>query len=252
MSNRPARTFAVGDIHGDLVALRALMGKLPALEAGDTLVFLGDYLDRGPDSAGVITAVRNLQEHAACRVVALRGNHEDGWLRVVDGGWPAFVLPPGNGCLAAMRSFTGRAQPQIGEGPAQDELEALFSGAFFPAGVVDWLRDLAWFHEDEHAIYVHAGLIERDGGFAHPSATEPPIAMLWTRSESFFRDYRGKRVVVGHTATHTLPPELSRYTPADPKDLWAGENVVAIDTGAGKGGFLTALELPALRVWESR
>ncbi|MBX7080288.1 MAG: serine/threonine protein phosphatase [Nannocystaceae bacterium] len=245
----PARTFVVGDIHGDLASLRALMAKLPAPEPSDTMVFLGDYLDRGPDSAGVIEAVRRLQQHAPCKVVALRGNHEDAWLRVIDGGWPEFVLPPSNGCLAAMRSFTGRPH---GDGPHEDEIDALFAGRFFPPEVVAWLRALAWFHEDEHAIYVHAGLVERDGVFAHPSAIDPPIAMLWTRSESFFRDYRGKLVVVGHTTTQTLPPELSSYTPADPADLWAGESVVAIDTGAGKGGFLTALELPARRVWESR
>lgn len=246
------RTFVIGDIHGDLAALRALMAKLPAPEPSDTLVFLGDYLDRGPDSAGVIEAVRRLQHHAPCKVIALRGNHEDAWLRVLEHGWPEFVLPKGNGCLAAMRSFTGRPQPQQGEGPAEDEIDALFGGWFFPADVAAWLRELAWFYEDEHAIYVHAGLVEQHGSFAHPSAIDPPIAMLWTRSESFFRDYRGKLVVVGHTTTETLPPELSSYTPADPKDLWAGENVVAIDTGAGKGGFLTALELPARTVWESR
>jgi serine/threonine protein phosphatase 1 len=160
--------------------------------------------------------------------------------------------PPGNGCLAALRSFTGGSPPAAGEGPTAAELDALFRGAFFPADVVAWMRSLPYFHEDEHAIYVHAGLVEKDGAFAHPCATDPAIAMLWTRSESFFRDYRGKRVVVGHTTTGQLPPELSSYTPADPTDLWAGECVVAIDTGAGKGGFLTALELPALRVWESR
>ena len=44
------RTFAVGDIHGDLAALRAVLAKLPPLDAEDTLVFLGDYLDRGPES----------------------------------------------------------------------------------------------------------------------------------------------------------------------------------------------------------
>jgi serine/threonine protein phosphatase 1 len=246
------RTFVVGDIHGDLAALRSLMARLPAPESGDKLVFLGDYLDRGPDSAGVVAALRSLQHNAPFPVVCLCGNHEDAWLRVVAQRWDAFVYPPGNGCLAAMRSFTGEPPVQPGELPRADELEALYSGAFFPADVVAWMQSLPYWFEDEHGIYVHAGLVEQDGGFAHPSATEPAIAMLWTRSEAFFRDYRGKRVVVGHTATEQLPPELSRYTPADPKDLWAGECVVAIDTGAGKGGFLTALELPALVVWESR
>jgi serine/threonine protein phosphatase 1 len=200
----------------------------------------------------VIEAVRRLQQHAPCKVVTLRGNHEDAWLRVLERGWPEFVLPIGNGCLAALRSFTGGAAPAHDEMPSAAELDAMFGGTFFPEDVVAWLLELAWFYEDEHAIYVHAGLVEKDGAFVHPSKIDPPIAMLWTHSESFFRDYRGKRVVVGHTVTETLPPEISHYTPADPKDLWAGESVVAIDTGAGKGGFLTALELPALHVWESR
>lgn len=240
----PGRTFVVGDIHGDLDALRTLLSRLPPLDADDTLVFLGDYLDRGPDSAGVVAHVRDLEQNAASRVVCLRGNHEDAWLRVIDRGWDEFVLPPGNGCLAAMRSFL--------DDPASNDFEALFAGTFFPADVVAWMRGLAFFHEDDHGIYVHAGLVEKDGVFPHPRDIEPKIAMLWTRSESFFRTYRGKRVVVGHTVTETLPPELSVYTPSDPTDLWAGDSVVAIDTGAGKGGFLTALELPKLVVWESR
>jgi serine/threonine protein phosphatase 1 len=75
---------------------------------------------------------------------------------------------------------------------------------------------------------------------------------LWLRDDYFFRNYRGKLVVFGHTRTEYLPPELSGYTPEDPTDLWAGENVVGIDTGCGNGGFLTAFELPAMNVYESR
>ena len=52
------RTFAIGDIHGDLAALQTLFARLPQLVAGDTMVFLGDYLDRGPDSAGVVKWLR--------------------------------------------------------------------------------------------------------------------------------------------------------------------------------------------------
>jgi serine/threonine protein phosphatase 1 len=89
-------------------------------------------------------------------------------------------------------------------------------------------------------------------GFTHPSAAPDPIVLLWLRDDHFFRNYRGKLVVFGHTRTEYLPPELSGYTPEDPTDLWAGENVVGIDTGCGNGGFLTALELPAMNVYESR
>jgi serine/threonine protein phosphatase 1 len=160
------RTFAIGDIHGDLKHLLILLSRLPPLDAEDTLVFLGDYVDRGPDSAKVVEHVRALPSKTPAKVVCLRGNHEDAWLKVIEEGWPGFVLPPLNGCLAAYRSYVG--------GPA-------------------------------------------------PEAEDVP-----------------------------RPPELSGYTPDDPTDLWAGIDVVGIDTGCGKGGFLTAVEFPACNVYESR
>ncbi|MDQ3032430.1 MAG: serine/threonine protein phosphatase [Myxococcota bacterium] len=247
------RTFAIGDIHGELDHLRALVAKLPLLDEEDTLVFLGDYLDRGPQSEEVVRVVRAFSRELGCKVVTLRGNHEDAWLRVLERGWPEFVLPPQNGCLATMRSYTGGEHPGAGQLPAKEEVEILFAGAFFPDDVVTWMGSLPWFYEDEHAIYVHAGLLERDGVFLHPSETEPKLALLWTRTEELFTKYRGKRVVIGHTKTEYLPAELDGHTPDDPTDLWAGECVIAVDTGCGStGGFLSAIELPSLTVYESR
>ncbi|UJR78240.1 metallophosphoesterase family protein [Sandaracinus amylolyticus] len=246
------RTFAIGDIHGELDHLRALVAKLPLLDEQDTLVFLGDYVDRGPKSEEVVRVVRAFERELGCRVVMLRGNHEDAWVRVVDRGWPEFVFPPGNGCLATMRSYVGGAHPADDEMPKPDEVDDLFAGRFFPADVIAWMRELPWFYEDEHAIYVHAGLLRRDGRFLHPSETEPRTALAWTREEELFTEYRGKRVVIGHTRTEYLPPELSGHTPHDPSDLWASEHVIATDTGCGSGGFLTAVELPSLTVYESR
>lgn len=246
------RTFAIGDIHGETGHLFKLLSCFPALDETDTLVFLGDYLDRGPNSAQVIEYLRTLSTHTPAKVVTLRGNHEDAWLRVIERGWDEFVTPPRNGCLAAYRSFVGGPVPGEDEEPSADEQEPLFTGSFFPPDVVDWLRDLPYWYEDEHAIYVHAGLPRGPDGFLHPSEAPAPIVLLWMRDEDFFRNYRGKRVVFGHTRTEYLPPELSGYTPEDPTDLWAGENVVGLDTGCGNGGFLTALELPAMNVYESR
>ena len=244
------RTFAIGDIHGDVKPLFLLMSRLPELDAGDTLVFMGDYIDRGPDSAEVVAYVRELPAMTAAKIVTLRGNHEDSWLRVIDeGGWPSFVMPPGNGCFAAFRSFELHAgRPE----PSPEDIAPLHLGTFFPPEVVTWMRELLHWYEDDHAIYVHAGLPFVDGTWPHPSQVEDRVKLLWLRDRRFFEGYRGKRVIFGHTVTEDLPPELSQYTPEDPTDLWAGVDVVGIDTGCGKGGFLTALELPALRVYESR
>ena len=245
------RTFAIGDIHGDIVALQRLLMKLPTLDDQDTLVFLGDYIDRGPRSKDVINFIRDVQRKAPMKVVVLRGNHEDGWLRVIGGGWPEFVLPPGNGCLAAYRSYAGLPYKE-GEYPTKTEIQELKTGRFFPPDDIAWMQSLPYFYEDDHAIYVHAGLVEKDGEFIHPKVTENISLVLWVRTMKFFTEYRGKLVVVGHTSTDNLPPELSSFTPEDPLDMWVGECVIGIDTGCGKGGFLTCVELPSRTVYESR
>lgn len=247
------RTFAIGDIHGDLDDLFRLLSSLPELTAFDSLVFLGDYIDSGPSSADVVDFLRGFSPQTAAKVITLRGNHEDAWLRVIDRGWPEFVLPVRNGCLATARSFLGKPPPAPDEEPTADDLKVMLDGSFFPPEVVAWMRDLPYYHEDEHAIYVHAGLTKApNGGFQHPADVKLKISLLWCRDQEFFRGYRGKLIVFGHTATKYLPPELSEYTPEDPKDLWAGPCAVGLDTLCGKGGFLTALELPSRRVFESR
>ncbi len=246
------RTFAIGDIHGDLTSLLTLLDRLPPLTAEDTLVFLGDYVDRGPDSAGVVAHVRELMDRGPARVVALRGNHEDAWLQIVERGWPEFVFPRQNGCLECYRSFIGGEPPRDDQLPGPAELDAMLTGSFLPKPVVAWMRALPYFYEDEHAIYVHAGIKRTDGAFPHPADVTPPRALLWLRDRDFFENYRGKLVVFGHTTTRTLPPELSTHTPDDPEDLWAGPACVGLDTACGKGGFLTAFELPARTVYESR
>ncbi|NJL73608.1 MAG: hypothetical protein HC888_19855 [Candidatus Competibacteraceae bacterium] len=127
-------------------------------------MFLGDYVDRGPDSRDVIEFLRELPGHTAARVVCLRGNHEDAWLRVIEHGWDEFVLPPANGCLATVRSYLdGAARATGGRSPHAAEMHALTTGEFFPPEVIAWIRALPFWHEDEHGIYVHAGLPAIDG-----------------------------------------------------------------------------------------
>ena len=164
------RTFAVGDVHGDRAALERLLARLPPLDAGDTLLFIGDYVDRGPESRQVVDLVRlELPRRTAARLVTLCGNHEEAWLKTVAGGGPGFVMPPGNGCLATYRSYTGGAAAGDGGLPSSlEEMKAYFSGSFFPPEVLAWMRALPYYHEDEHAIYLHGGLPPVGGRFAHP------------------------------------------------------------------------------------
>src|SRR5688572_4757575 len=76
-------TIAVGDVHGNLLALNDLLGLLRAqITNEDTVVFLGDYIDRGPDTKGCIDAILEFQQEAG-EVVCLRGNHEDWLLRTL-------------------------------------------------------------------------------------------------------------------------------------------------------------------------
>lgn len=250
--SEPPRTVVIGDIHGELAQLEVLLSRLPPLTADDTLLFLGDYVDRGPRSAQVIEFLRfQLPASTPARVVCLRGNHEDAWLQVARRGFPQFILPRANGCRECMRSFTGNEKEPSGEA-MRLENEALFSGSFLPDDVVSWMTSLPRWYEDPHAIYVHAGLPRAKGRWLHPSEVEDQRPLVWSRSAEFFNEYQGKQVICGHTNPSLLPQDLSRYTPDDPKDLWARGSVIVVDTGCGKGGFLTALVLPQMLVYESR
>jgi serine/threonine protein phosphatase 1 len=246
------RTFAIGDVHGDLAALERLWAKFPEMDGEDTVVFLGDYLDNGPRSREVMDWLIGLPSRTPARVITLRGNHEDSWLRVLDDGFPEFVLPRGNGCFETLCSYDGKPVPGEEQMPEQEEGVRMLAGEFFPPEHVAFMRAMPHWYEDEHAIYVHGGIPKRDGAFPHPSEVEPQTALLWCRDKDFFRRYRGKLVVFGHTATKYLPVELSSYTPEDPTDLWAGPCCAGIDTLCGKGGFLTAVELPIKQIYESR
>jgi len=117
---------------------------------------------------------------------------------------------------------------------------------------VEWMRELLFYYEDEHAIYVHAGLNKGPHGYEHPRETHKKLALLWCRDKDFVRDYRGKLVLFGHTATKYLPEELSDYTPDDKEDVWVGPSVIGIDTRCGMGGFLSCVELPSGQVYESK
>ncbi len=244
-----ARTFVIGDIHGERAALDRLLDRLP-LGADDTLVLLGDYLDRGPDSKPVVDRVRALQAGATpARVVALRGNHEDKWAECWTEPDAVFLLSTTNGCGAMFRSFAGGPPLPPGERLDRAELTRLFDiRSWLPHDLVEWIHSLPLWYEDEHGIYVHAGL-EGEGTVWHHPRDSTPKALLWMREPDFYLGYSGKRLVFGHTIVDELP------TPAGApprREVWMRGDLIGLDTGTGREGFLSAVELPALKVYDSR
>ncbi len=161
--------YAIGDLHGEVTLLRRLLAILP-LRDQDTLVFLGDYLDRGEDSAATVATLRALaRAHRAC--VFLRGNHEDAWLTHWDG--VRFTrVPSGGGAAKTWADFGGAIPVEVGQ----------------------WLAGTVIEYEDTHAYYVHAGV--RPG---RPVWRTPGLLKLWGADGFLESGYDwGKPVVFGH------------------------------------------------------
>jgi serine/threonine protein phosphatase 1 len=198
--------YAVGDIHGSLDKLQRLMASCQQHAAGRpaTFVFLGDYIDRGPQSSGVIAYLLDLQSRLGERLIALKGNHEAMALGAIDGTGP-LRLWFAQGGVATLESY-GNARPS--------EL---------PREHVDWMRRLRLSYDDGRRFFVHAGV---DPG--KPLAAQDAADLLWIREPflSYRRDY-GRLIVHGHTPVTTGAPDLRN-------------NRLNLDTGAVFGGPLTA------------
>jgi serine/threonine protein phosphatase 1 len=127
-------TFAIGDIHGERMLLEHAFAAIEAKAAGlpYRIVTLGDYVDRGPDSAGVIKLLR--QREGAGGLVCLKGNHEAMMVKACDTGDITHWMK--NGGDATLASYADRVDPDD----------------------VEWLRRLPFIFADKHRIFVHAGL----------------------------------------------------------------------------------------------
>jgi serine/threonine protein phosphatase 1 len=197
-------TYAIGDIHGSLDKLRSLLTRCEEHAAGRprTLVFLGDYIDRGPESCGVVDCLRTLSRRGS--VVALKGNHEDMALSVIDGDSSApWWLTQGG--MATLESY------------------GIVMASEIPPAHVDWLRALRLSYDDGRRFFVHAGV---NPGL--PLDAQTVEDLLWIR-EPFLSDRRdyGRLIVHGHTPLATGLPELRG-------------NRLNLDTAAVFGGPLTA------------
>jgi len=178
MSNR---SFAIGDIHGCARTLRQLL-KVLGLAKTDTLYLLGDYIDRGPDSRGVIETILRMQEEGF-DIRPICGNHEEMLLLAIRSGVFELIewLEQGGG--ATLKSY-GVSQPQE-----------------IPRPHLDFMENLPLFRETDRFVFVHAGL---DFTIEDPFSEAGRAAMLWERSGKVVPARIGGRKMVSGHCTQTL------------------------------------------------
>jgi serine/threonine protein phosphatase 1 len=206
------RLLAIGDIHGCDIALEVLLDRV-GVRPADTLVVLGDVIDRGPGTRQVVDCLIMLS--SSCRLVVLKGNHEEVLFDSLEypairQDWLAF------GGTEALRSY----------GPDAQQISAEH---------LEFLRSAVDYFETETAVFVHASL-EPD----RPLAAQSPDWLRWvklTRKERPFAS--GKRVICGHTPQPNGLP-------------WIGDGWLCIDTGAYRGLYLTCLDVTSDLVYQAR
>jgi serine/threonine protein phosphatase 1 len=233
------RTFVIGDIHGRRAQLHTILEMIPREASSDTLVFLGDLIDRGADAPGVVTDVIAVQREYPERVVTLRGNHEQMLLDCIDEGARIWFAPKTGGGRT-FEQYTGCALRLRTEDDF-DEAQSKIAGAV-PAEHLEFFRRMPLYYEDDFALYVHAGL---DHG-KHPSETDPH-ALLWTRDQEFYKHYTGKPCLFGHTPTPFLPlrGRLGRH------GIYIFHSAIGIDTGYDVHSPLSCLELPGFTLYQA-
>ncbi|WP_164104441.1 metallophosphoesterase [Candidatus Laterigemmans baculatus] len=208
--SRPGRLIAIGDVHGHAVALRSLL-EWVELEVGDQLVMLGDYVNRGPDSCGVIECLLGLR--GACELVSLRGNHEEMMLdarsdRAAMDRWRDM------GGWETLYSYGS-------EGTLRDVPESHWR---FLEGCVNS-------HETNKFLFFHANY---DSTLA--ADAQPASLLRWTSiGECPPQAHQsGKVAILGHE-------------PGEVRDFGYCR---CIDTGCGFGGMLTAMDVRSGHCWQ--
>ena len=233
------KTFVIGDVHGRRAQFKSLVEMLPRDDERDTLVILGDIVDRGEDAPGVVSDILELRREQPRRVVILRGNHEqmlldfidgrdDLWFHAAVGSEMTFEQYAGHPLNVAVRENYDVAQREVKN--------------VVPPEHVEFFRGLPFYYEDDYALYVHAGL---DCG-KHPRDTDPH-RLMWSRDEDFFRHYHGKLCVFGHTPVPFLPL-LGRI---GNHGIYVHHSAVGIDTGYTHASPLSCLELPDFNLYQA-
>ena len=199
-------TYAIGDVHGRSDLLDVLLDAIAVDADGRPhhLVFLGDYVDRGPGSAAVVSRLRRLQDERPDTTTCLMGNHEALLLdSLTDPAAEQLWLMNGGGTTLA--SFSAERAADL------------------PRELIDWFAALPIRSEDDRRHYVHAGF--RPG---RTLAQQLPSDFLWIREPFLSAEFDfGKHVVHGHTALMTGRPDARPHR-------------TNLDTAAAYGGPLTA------------
>ena len=234
------RTFVVGDIHGRCAQLLNLLDMLPRDPKTDTLVFLGDLIDRGADAPGCVENVLRMCNENPERVICLRGNHEQMLMDFLEGERTIWLTPVVGGGRT-FEQYTGKAPWADVEHETEEDMRGTLEEAL-PEEHLEFMRNLPFYYEDEHAIYVHAGLDEGK----HPRDSSP-MSLLWMRNMDFYKNYRGKPCVFGHTPTPLLPlrGRLGRH------GIYISHSAVGLDTGCERQSPLSCLSLPDFNLYQT-
>ena len=227
MSAIQPRTYPIGDIHGCYKELAILIEAINP-QKYDTLIFLGDYIDRGEYSQEVIDTIISLKDR--CNVIALLGNHEAMMINALteEDDYERFNSTRKwlqNGGDKTAESY----YLDIGALLAAQELEDIQIPNKLQSHL-DFLRSLPLYHITDTHIFVHAS-VKLDEAIEHQQA-----ALLWRKAnkkdaEHDYTHISGKTIVCGHTAQWTgVPCKLS-------------EKNILIDTGCFSSGWLTAMNI---------
>lgn len=202
--NENGRSYIIGDLHGCSDMLEEMLSIIPWDPESDNLIFIGDYIDRGDDSKGVIDILIKLVESSS-NVHCLMGNHESLFLEYYHGrNENAFLI---NGGVATLNSYRVNGNIHI------------------PPEHVSFIESLKTLVELDNYYIVHAGLMP---GIEMEKQTVKD--KLWIREDFIFSDFDfGKKVIFGHTPFPTPYVVL---------------NKIGLDTGAVFGNKLTCIELP--------
>lgn len=210
------RTLAIGDIHGCLTALKTLAAFVD-IQDDDTLITLGDYIDRGPDSAGVVDWV--MERHSVGQVVPLRGNHE---LMLLD----AYQDPiEDRGWLHVGGRETLQSYARAGHGNSVRDI---------PDSHFDFFADHCQrYHETDTHIFVHASV-----HYDSPMDEQPDWLVYWEKWSDGPPHVSGKTVVCGHTSQKTGWPRSNGHS-------------TCIDTWVYGRGWLTCLDVDSGWLWQA-